>query len=294
VRIYLDTSDLIDLLERDNAGVTVAEFREFLVSKNSSIVLSNQSINELIAPLWEPGGRTVVSRVLNSLEEMPHEWIDITRLPNREVQAALVATKAGTDYIPPDPFVKNYVATIINAPSLLNLYLNYPLSEIAFDLWRTGTFDPRAQKARHVGNYRKLIRTDRAVVTSMNDRHAARQKLLSDRIIERIRTFRLYNREDASNDALFENTSAQIIARPDWAPALKLVFATFHSLVDDVGDKLQDGDLGDLSHAFAVPYVDRFTSDRRISSHIRRACQTMNVECDGTLVRNIEELIKTN
>ena len=30
MRIYLDTSELINLLERDNAGVSLDEFRDFL------------------------------------------------------------------------------------------------------------------------------------------------------------------------------------------------------------------------------------------------------------------------
>jgi hypothetical protein len=62
--------------------------------------------------------------------------------------------------------------------------------------------------------------------------------------------------------------------------------------MDNLGDKLQDGDLGDLSHTHALPYVDWFTTDRRIAGHISAASKLLGTNHHEKLVRNIRELVK--
>jgi hypothetical protein len=95
LRLYLDTADLINLLERGLAGISLDEFRSFLLKGGYAIVLSFQTICELMAPLWEPGSTTVVTKTMNKLEDLPHEWIDLVRLPNIELAEALRAVKEG-------------------------------------------------------------------------------------------------------------------------------------------------------------------------------------------------------
>ena len=292
MRLYLDTADLINLLERESAGIKREDFRALLLKGRHSIVLSFQTICELMAPLWEPNSTTIVTSTMNKLEELPHEWIDLVRLPNLEVGEALQAFKQGRKYNPVSPNVPNYLATIINAPDLLKLALQYPLSEAVFDLWRSGTFDPRTQHQRHVHTYRSLMDEDRKLVATLGDKSKARKQLFATRVVERIKYFKLYAPEDENNETLFTKCSEEITQEKEWCPGTKIVFSTFHSLMDNLGDKLQDGDLGDLSHTHALPYVDWFTTDRRIAGHISAASKLLGTNHHEKLVRNIRELVK--
>lgn len=291
MRVYPDTSDLINLLERDTAGISFDDFRSILERRGHTIVLSFQTICELIAPLWEPRSSSVITRTMNRLEELRHEWIDLVRLPNLEVREALRSTKTGTPYVPPSPYVANYLATVINAPDLLKVALHYPLSEIAFDLWRSGAFDPRAQRARHVAAYRKLIEEDRKLVSGMSEKTKARRGLFARRTVEKVKQFKLHDPEDQKNDALFEACAKRILQEAELCPASKLVFSTFHSLIDNLGDKLQDSDLGDLTHVHAVPYVDYFSTDRRIGAYITMASKSLAMKYHEKLFPNIKSLI---
>lgn len=65
----------------------------------------------------------------------------------------------------------------------------------------------------------------------------------------------------------------------------------FHSIVDDFGDNLNDGDLGDLAHIQVLPYVDYFTTDRRMASHLERVSRNLGVAYHEKIRRNITELV---
>lgn len=291
MKLYLDTFDLINLLERGTAGITPEEFKSFLIKSGHTIVLSFQTICELIAPLWDPDSKSVITKTMNRLDELPHEWIDLTRLPNMEVKEALRATKSSTPYVRISPYVGNYVATILNAPELLKVVIHYPLAEIAFDLWRSGSFDPRKQRERHVATYRQLVEDDRKLISTMTGKAKAREELFVLRTISRIKAFGLHDPGDKGNDALFEKCARQIMGETEWCPGSKMAFSAFHSLIDNVGDKLQDSDLGDLTHVYAVPYVDFFTCDRRISSHIVNASKIYGMNHHEKVFPNIKALL---
>lgn len=292
MRLYLDSFDFINLIERGTAGISVDEFRAFLRERGHTVVLSFPTICELIAPLWDPESTTVITRTMNTLESLPHEWIDLVSVPNLEVREALRSIKEGSPYTAVSPYVGNYLATILNAPEVLKLALNYSLSEAAFDLWRSGSFDPRKQRDRHVRVYRKLMEEDRKLISSMADKQKARRELLVQIVVGRIKAFRLYATEDGKNEALFEACARRVPQESEWCRGLKLVFSTFHSLMDNVGDKLQDSDLGDLSHVYAVPYVDYFTTDRRIASHVKPATKPLGAKQDAKIMPNIKALIE--
>jgi hypothetical protein len=83
-----------------------------------------------------------------------------------------------------------------------------------------------------------------------------------------------------------------VSAREDQADVEKVLAGEiFHSLMDNLGDKLQDSDLDDLTHVNAVPYVDYFTSDRRIATHIKAASVSLGMKHHEKLFPNIKSLL---
>lgn len=294
MRIYLDSKDYINLLERNQAGISVEDFREFVVGNGHTLVFSFPLICEVVAPMWEPTSLTVVSRTLNRMEAFPHEWIDILRLPNLEVRHTLASYRSQQPCDPAAiaPYVRNFVATIIGAPAVLQSYINYPLAEAVLDLRRSGSFDPRGQNERHVAGYRNVMARDREFVAGLERKTQARKELFIRRIIERIDREHLYEPSDEGNAALFNAVGEYIYHEPNRCPSSRLVFEVFHSLVDDLGDKLGDGDLGDLSQLFALPYVDRFTTDRRIAAHVERISRVLGTGYYDKIRPNVKDLMK--
>ena len=293
MRIYMDTANYIDLLERGQAGTTPQQFRTFLLEKKHTLVFSFPLICELITPLWDPTSDTVVTRTLNRLEEFPHEWIDLVRLWNLEVQVGLRCFRGKISYRGVDPYVGSFASISIDPPAGVKLALHYPLAEAGFDLWKSGTFDPRAQNARHVRAYRERMKRQRKLMASFGDKRQARRNLLIERIVQRIRTQRLYEAPDEGNSQLFQRAAEHIYENPEWCPSFRLDFEVFHSLVDDVGDKLEDGDLGDLAHIYALPYVDYFSTDRRIAAHTERASRTLGINYHEKIRRTVAQLVET-
>ena len=88
---------------------------------------------------------------------------------------------------------------------------------------------------------------------------------------------------------LFQAVAEHVIQNNDWCPSLKLVFAAFHSLVNDVGDQPQEGDLADLSHAYAAPYVDYYLTDRRLATRLERGGGHLLTK----IVRKLPELLES-
>ena len=67
VRIFLDSRDLINLLEA-RGPCSVGEFRALLLAGDHQVVLSPTVVFEVAAPIVEPSSATVVTQLLNDLE----------------------------------------------------------------------------------------------------------------------------------------------------------------------------------------------------------------------------------
>lgn len=291
MRIYLDTSQIINLIERGTAGISPADFRAFLIAGNHTIVCSFVVICELSNILWSPKSNVVVTRTLNTFEEFPLEWIDLVRLHNLEVSRALRCFKAGRPYEPVVPFVGRFVDTIENAPREINLYLNYRLSEAVFDLWGSGQFDYRSQNASHVAAFRKLMAQERDLLEKMKNPQAARRELFLRKIAERIVNYRLYSPEDKNDQQLFRGVAETIYGDPSWCPCFHISFEIFHQIVNNIGDQLDDGDLNDLIHLWALPYMDVLTTDRRIAGYVQQVSTRLRTNWHEKLCRSVLELV---
>lgn len=293
MRVYLDTSSIINLIERRTTNVSVQDFGGFLRENQHTLVYSFPLVLELIEPMWNPDSDTVVTRTLNALEDFPHEWIDTVGLPNKEVRLALRHFVAGQEYGECDLYVRSFGETFVGgSPKGVRLAIHYPLAEAAFDLRNSGTFDPIALRRRDILGYQELIRQERQLLEQLGDKRQARRRLFTDKIAQRVRQNRLYEPEFSDDPGLFGRLGEHVADRPDWCPAVRLGFEMFHALVDNVGDKLDDGDLLDMSHTKALPYVDLLCMDRRISDYVARASQRLGIAYDQKIRRGPDDLLE--
>ncbi len=291
MRIHLDTHDLIDLIERGRAATTPDNFQALLLQGHHTLVLSFPLICEIAEPLWDPNSTTSVTRTLRRLEAFPHEWMDTGHLPDLEVQAAMESYRAGQPYASVDAYVRNFLETLENPPREALLMINYTLPEIVFDLWRSGNFDPRAQKQRHVASYRELLKQERQLLQRLGNRLEARRALFIQRLVELMQRVRLNGPGYTEDVERLRQIGEMAYQNPSWCPSRRLVFETFHSLVEDLGDQLEDGDLGDFFNVQTLPYVDLFTTDKRIAAHIDRVDRRLGLTYASRVRRNVLDLI---
>jgi hypothetical protein len=292
MRIHLDTRDIINLIERGIGGVTPDDLEALLLQGHHTLVLSFPLICEIAEPLWDPNSTTSLTRTMRRVEEFPHEWIDTGHLPELEARTAMEVYGTGQPYIAPNPYVGSFLETLEDPPAEVFGWINYTLPEIVFDLWRSGTFDPREQKRRHVRFYRELFRQERELLQGLGNRLAARRAAFIRKFTDRMRRVTSsapVREEDRQPLQLIAETVYQ---NPAWCPSVRLAFEAFHSLVEDVGDQLEDGDLGDFFNLQALPYVDLFTTDKRIATHINRVDRRLGLNYSSRVRPNVLEIVR--
>ncbi|MBI2292116.1 MAG: hypothetical protein HYU73_17705, partial [Betaproteobacteria bacterium] len=101
VRLYLDSRDLIVLVERKLPEET-ARFEKKLRQGSGELIFSMHNITECCAPLIYGEGSSVM-RTLNRLEQLPHVYMTETRIEALELKEATMAFLEGREYRPVGP-----------------------------------------------------------------------------------------------------------------------------------------------------------------------------------------------
>jgi hypothetical protein len=95
VRAYLDTRDLIVLVEKRSLEAT-ATFEEKLRRGSSQLVFSMHNIMEYCAPPVQSCDGSNVMSTLNRLEQLPHLYIAEARIEALELQEGGESILGGT------------------------------------------------------------------------------------------------------------------------------------------------------------------------------------------------------
>ena len=64
-----------------------------------------------------------------------------------------------------------------------------------------------------------------------------------------------------------ESFAPWIWKKPSRCPGIRFQYELYHEIARNTHDIAKDGDIRDLTHAAAVPYVDAITMDRRMSHY---------------------------
>src|ERR1700755_663569 len=107
MRVLPDTRDLIALVEHGQP-INAEAFTEYLQNQNHRIVLSFTNVKELSGPLAVDGGFLRGRRFLQSLEAMPHLYMQEPTIPKNEIQSAVESFLAGKEYENISPYVTRW------------------------------------------------------------------------------------------------------------------------------------------------------------------------------------------
>lgn len=274
--IYLDTKDLINILEKSKP-LSVERLQQFLKYGEHKIVLSFLTIMEISAPLLHKHAKTNVMALLNHIEILPHAYVhsDIARL---ELQEAIRAFSEGDNYNSILPFVNRFDDAVdLNASPATKMYINYPLSETVWDLYCFGALDGLDKYAEKL---RQTFAADRALSPKPNIK--ANFSKTIGRMIE-------HNRLSRPKDI-------SILA--DWiysdalkCPSIRLGYELWHKMVRNITDIPRDSDLEDYGHIGYLPYVDLMTLDRRMSDYVCQVSKGLSIDYNKKIFRNADDLL---
>lgn len=279
--ILVDTGGLLDLLERDDP-CTVDECNSVLRAYGGSVVITLTHVREMAAPLeLAPPGHLPVTSTLNKLEILPLIYADEVTIPQRELEEAVEAFRAGREPRPLDPFVDRLDAA---APFQLptRRFLNYPLAEIALDVWH-----------HRPDIFRKGPRLAATFRAAVEDRRSRRQSggdlaefttLLPD----------LAARMSLDFTGLKPADLAQWLWQdPRRCPGILLWFRVRHQLMRNRTDKIKDSDLADLNWPWLLPYVNLATLDGRMRHYVGSVISEGRHQPCAKIFSSVAEVIDT-
>ena len=280
MRIYLDSKDIIKLLEQ-SIPLTAKEFGNILRKGKHELVFSFVTIMEISEPLLHKKASTNVMWLLNQIEKLPHNFIHSSRITPLELEKAFSAFLFNKEYsdINP-PFVDRFDTVVdLEGEPATKQYFNYPLAEIIWDLYNFGALgglDKFAEKLR------KTFEADRAI--------KPRPKLKDNFT----KTVALDIKQNNLNIPLEEIKlfADWVYSNPIRCPSARLGYELWHKIVRNNTDVPKDSDLEDFHNIECLPYVDIMTVDRRMHGYVCQVASSIKVEYDKKIFKSAKDFIK--
>ena len=279
MRIYLDTKDLINVLE--NSGpCTADDFENFLTRDGHHIVLSSMNVFELSKPLLHRNAKTNVMRLLIRIEKMPRTFIHASNIPRLELEQAIHAFTKGVEYRDIDPYVKRFDETVVlNGQPPTKPYLNYGLWEIVWDLW---SYRALEDDGRHANQLRHVFALDRNLSVKPS---------LKENFVKTIERNLSLHRINVPFHEI-EPFAHWVFEDPKRCPSERFGYELFHKMIKNVQDVPKDSDMEDLYHTGCLPYVDLMTVDRRFRSYISQAAKGLGISYDDKIVESVKHILQ--
>jgi len=281
MRIYLDTKDIIHIIE-NSIPCTKEEFEKILRDSNHELVLSFVTIMEVSEPLLHKNASTNVSWLLNQIEKLPHAFIHSSQITRLELEEAFHAFSSEAEYKQIQPPFADRFDTIVdlNGSPATKQYLNYPLSEIVWDLYNFGAlggFDKYAEKLR------ETFEADRAL--------NPRPSLKANFAVTIERHSKNYNLQIPQKGLkAFANW---IYSNPMRCPSIRLGYELWHKMVKNITDIPTDSDLEDFHNIDCLPYIEAMTVDRRMNGYVSQVAKSLRSNYGNKVFKNTTELLES-
>jgi hypothetical protein len=277
MKLYLDTRDLINILQRA-IPCTVHCFENILRRGNHNLTISLHTVTELSVPILKATSRTNVMSLLNRLETLPITFVrsDIDYL---ELETALNSYSSKLEYGTIHAFVNRFDQTVdFHAqPSTANV-LNYSMAETVWDLYSHGALEGLES---YVTKMRQLMQADRR----LKKPPALRANF--GKMIERV----LVKYKLSWSGIILSDFANWIYENPNRCPAIRLGYEVWHKIVKNKTDALEDSDMEDYQHLICLPYVDFMTLDRRMHSYVSQASASLGLGYRDRVFKSTQDLL---
>ncbi len=276
--IYFDSKDLIDILEK-SLPLSAGQLKMLLCQSGHKLVFSVTTIMEISEPLLHRNAKTNVMSLLRRLEKIPHTFIHSSSIPRLELAEAYRAFSEGEECASINPFVNRFDYTVdLNAKPATDIYLNYSLCEIVWDLYCCGELGGLDDYA---GKMKQLLAADRELSPKPSLRANFAKTIGLNLSLHKVPV-------PSVDVAPF---AKWIYSNPSRCPGERLGYEVWHKIVKNFTDKLDDSDMDDFQHIGCLPYVELMTLDRRMCGYVFQAGASLNQGYDKKVFKSPEELI---
>jgi len=273
--VYLDAKDLIDVFDHEQT-CSRSQFIHLLKDGGHCLVLSMTNVREVSAPLLASSATTNVMQLLNRIEDAPVRYIREGTLDRDELIEALKAFWENREYRDIDPYVRRYDYTFVQEKLISQYYLNFPLAEIVFTLWRDDTSVLRLHRG-----HAEYLRTQFADERSMENRESVAKNFISS-IEKKLRLHRLLRR-----GLNHERFAQWVYEDPSRCPTLHLSYEVYHAIQKNLGDVPRDSDIPDFARLMCTPYVDLITLDRRIRNYVGQVVTKFDLPYEDKVCKDV-------
>jgi len=295
MRIQLDAKDLIDVVEHGRP-MSVAEFGCLLRERSASVAVGNVSVLQFVAPLVRANEFSRMRALLQGLETLPLTYIASDRIPQLEINEALVAFREGREPVRLEPFGTRWDDTFYwpRAPRT-RMLINIRLDQFVESVF---TEDPRILEMRSsIAEFRAGF----AVFRSLPDVRLTDAWLRKDfgetiwRKIVYLRSNGMWDLPIGRDEAV--EAGYWMYDDPARCSGLRLQHECYFELMKNKNDVPKDDDLADFIYVGTIPYVDFTTLDRRMLHYVcsgakRLASKGNRARFDKQIFRNLAELIE--
>jgi len=278
MRIFLDTKDLIEIIEKSNP-ISPKDLENILREKSSELVISNTLLLELSEPLIHKSEKTNVMNNINQLEKIPHIFINTKNLIRFELLEALDAFKSGREYKNVDPFTYSFTETLdLEKHFPLGKFIIYSLAEIIWNLYND----------QALGGYDKHSKRWRDAI--IMERNLLKKPTKKEGFINTVEKHLLLYKIKSPSQGIM-SFSKWVYNKASRCPSTRLINEIFNKMVKNLGDIPEDSDLEDFSHIQCLPYVDIMTVDRRFYAYISQAAKSLHINYEEKIRKSLKEII---
>jgi hypothetical protein len=257
MKVLLDSKDLIDLAEHATP-LSLPDFRHRLQGKGAEAVLSYTNVREVAAPMATTGEILRIRAVLNQIEALPVCYIREAFIIVDELKSARRSFDSGRDYEPIDPFVPRWDYTFQYHESAAKDYVGYSLFNIVNDVSKS---NPQVllHDRKFAEGLRNLFSNERQMPRNIKKSPSAN---FPSSVARHLQFYRL--RTPVGGVDAF---GKWIYADPTRCPGFRFCYEMYHAVQANLSDIPKDGDIPDMTHFYAIPYVHYATVDRRMHGY---------------------------
>jgi hypothetical protein len=268
--------------------MSVRDAREWFEALGATLVLAHSSVSEFV-PVDETD-KLRIRAELQQLEEFPVAYIRLGDIQCVELERAVKAFNTGGDPQPLDPYVSHFWQTfwdfepktfqdILNTQEI-ERRVNFRLHDQVLMLW-TNRVNFQNRPELTVGVQR--------ILNSIRENYQTAEEKFYAELPDALNSCGCLPAETPGLEAWLRST-------PSVAPSWRLHYEVLQEWAANTTDNAKAGDLHDVVHLFAIPYVEYATLDRRFVDYASRASKRLRqidgrIDYGSRIFRNLADII---
>jgi hypothetical protein len=266
--LHLDSRDLINVFK--GKPIATDELRSVLIERNTKLIYSVETIQEVVAPADLSESR----RRLKTLLLLPYRYIrQHKEIMRREFFEAIREVKTTRRFLIDriSPFVSTWQVVLRPGEIRVEDQISDQLVDLNMRLLASNP-DVFRNTQEQFDAYSPNFMFDR--VHKLNLR-TGNKGVFRDAIGQTLKVLGLHPSNPIAAANLIDDLANWMREGPSICPSWRLLGETYSEFVVNVTDKGRVGDEPDFRHISVTPYVDAITLDATMRTYVKAACRRL-------------------